>query len=117
MPGCSLLLGAIGGLLWFPFWTQDLLKDKQMHIKKYKRLHKNGFHLGNAKLEMVRGAPYYCSHIFTIESKQAPVGGSWAQRDFLFYLHNLPWVLKVRFKMLLIQEGKGLRVKGGAAKK
>ena len=33
------------------------------------RLHKNGVHLGNAKLEMVRRVPYYCSYIFIIESK------------------------------------------------
>ena len=34
-------LWAIGGLLWFPFWTPELLKDKQMHIEKCtKRLHR-----------------------------------------------------------------------------
>ena len=32
-------------------------------------------------------------------------------------LHDLPWVPKGRFKELLIQEGKGCKNKGGAARK
>lgn len=97
-------LGAIGCLLWFPFWTPELLKDEQMHIKKYKILHKNGVHLGNAKLEMVRRVPCYCSYILLLKAR--PCRGSWAQEDFLFHLHNLPWVLKGRLKKLLSRKGK-----------